>query len=47
MCKITVIDSPCGAGKTQKMIEMMNTNNNNHYIYRKRIPPTSKLRGSR
>ena len=33
MCKITVIDSPCGAGKTQKMIEMMNTNNNNHYIY--------------
>lgn len=33
MCKITVIDSPCGAGKTQKMIEMMNTNNDNHYIY--------------
>lgn len=30
---ITVIDSPCGAGKTQSMIDMINENPTRNYIY--------------
>lgn len=32
-CKVTVIDSICGSGKTSKFIEIMNNNTNNKYIY--------------
>ena len=30
---ITVIDSPCGSGKTYKMMEMIRNNPNNRFIY--------------
>lgn len=32
-CKVTVLDSICGSGKTSKFIEIMNNNTNNKYIY--------------
>ena len=33
MSNITVIDSCCGAGKTQMMIKMINDNQSNNYLY--------------
>lgn len=41
MSKITVIDSPCGAGKSTKMIEIMKANTLKRYVY---ITPFKKER---
>lgn len=41
MGKITVIDSPCGAGKSTKMIEIMKANTLKRYVY---ITPFKKER---
>lgn len=33
MCKIHVVDAPCGAGKTSGAIDMMDNNHTNHYLF--------------